>query len=59
MLGQSQTRRSNLSYFLGGKARSDPKKWVPKMDAVHETIKYTIATGRPDAEVVLEYCQVK
>jgi hypothetical protein len=48
MLQQTETRRGNLSYFLGGKAKSDPKDWTPNMSAVYATIKYAIATGRLD-----------
>lgn len=50
MLRQTETRRTNLSYFLGGKAQSDPKNWTPDLNAVHATIKYAIATGRLDRE---------
>jgi ribonuclease HI len=46
MLQCSATRRGNLSFYLGGKAPSDPKEWSPNMKAVRETIKYAIATGR-------------
>lgn len=51
MIEQTDTRRGSLSYFLGGKAKSDPKEWVPNLKAVHETIKYAICTGRLDPEV--------
>ena len=34
MLNQSEMRRNNLSFFLGGKSLSDPKTWTPNMDAV-------------------------
>ena len=34
MLAQTETRRGNLSFYLGGKAPSDPEKWTPNMDAV-------------------------
>jgi hypothetical protein len=40
----------NLSFYLGGKARSDPERWKPDMRAVRETIKYALATGRLDRE---------
>jgi len=50
MLDQTETRKTNLSYFLGGKAKSDPKTWRPNIDAVQATIKYAIATGRLEAE---------
>ena len=51
MLAQTDTRRGNLSFYLGGKSRSDPEKWTPNMDAVRATIKFAIATGRLDREV--------
>jgi hypothetical protein len=51
MLSQTDTRRGNLSFYLGGKAPSDPKTWTPNMDAVRATIKFAIATGRLDMEV--------
>jgi hypothetical protein len=50
MLQCTETRRGNLSFYLGGKARSDPERWKPDMRAVRETIKYTLATGRLDRE---------
>ncbi|KAH6667396.1 hypothetical protein B0J14DRAFT_676400 [Halenospora varia] len=46
MLAQTEARRGNLSFYLGGKAPSDPDKWTPNMDAVRTTIKFAIATGR-------------
>ena len=49
--GQSGTRRGSLSYYLGGKAPSDPQNWTPNMTAVRATIKYAIATGRLDRKV--------
>ena len=51
MLEQTEARRGSLSFYLGGKAPSDPEKWTPNMDAVRATIKYVIATGRLDSEV--------
>jgi ribonuclease HI len=51
MLAQTDTRRGNLSFYLGGKAPSDPETWTPNMDAVRATIKFAIATGRLDMEV--------
>jgi hypothetical protein len=51
MLAQTDTRRGNLSFCLGGKAPSDPETWTPNMDAVRATIKFAIATGRLDMEV--------
>lgn len=51
MLAQTDTRRGNLSFYLGGKAPSDPEKWTPNMNAVRATIKFAIATGRLDMDV--------
>ena len=51
MLAQTVTRRSNLSFYLGGKAPADPETWTPNMDAVRATIKFAIATGRLDMDV--------
>ncbi|KAE8552234.1 hypothetical protein EYB25_006128 [Talaromyces marneffei] len=42
----TESRRGNLSFFLGGKSRSDPERWQPDMKAVHAAIKFAIATGR-------------
>lgn len=46
----TESRRGNLSFFLGGKSRSDPDRWQPDMKAVHAAIKYAIATGRLEQE---------
>jgi hypothetical protein len=51
LLEQTETRRGSLSYYLGGKAPSDPLNWKPDIEAVRTTIKYAIATGRLDKEV--------
>jgi hypothetical protein len=49
---QTETRRrGSLSYYLGGKAPSDPQNWKPNIKAVRTTIKYAISTGRLDREV--------
>jgi hypothetical protein len=42
----TESRRGNLSFFLGGKSRSDPDRWQPDMKAVQAVIKYAIATNR-------------
>jgi hypothetical protein len=42
----TDTRRGCLSFFLGGKAPSDPVRWTPNIPAVRATIKYAITTGR-------------
>jgi hypothetical protein len=49
--GTNGNQKGSLSYFLGGKAPSDPRSWAPNMEAVRTAIKYTIATGRLDREV--------
>lgn len=46
MLQSTDTRRSNLSLYLGGKARTDPDNWAPDLSAVRKTIKYAMATRR-------------
>ena len=51
MLQQTDTRRGSLSFYLGGRAASDPQPWTPDMDAVRATVKYAIATGRFEAEL--------
>jgi hypothetical protein len=48
MLEQTDTKRGSLSFYLGGKAPSDPEGWTPNMDAVRATVKYAISTGRLD-----------
>jgi hypothetical protein len=50
MLQCTDTHRSNISFFLGGKAPSDGTNWTPNMDAVRATIRFAIATGRLDAD---------
>uniref|UniRef100_A0A093ULR6 Retrovirus-related Pol polyprotein from type-1 retrotransposable element R1 n=1 Tax=Talaromyces marneffei PM1 TaxID=1077442 RepID=A0A093ULR6_TALMA len=46
----TESKRGNLSFFLGGKSRSDRDRWQPDMKAVHAAIKYAIATGRLEPE---------
>jgi ribonuclease HI len=47
LLEQTETRRGCLSFFLGGRAASEPEKqWKPNISAVQATIQYAIATGR-------------
>lgn len=48
MLQCTDTRRGNVSFFLGGKAPSDGEKWKPNMEAVRATIRFALATGRLD-----------
>ncbi|KAI1839389.1 hypothetical protein JX266_014400, partial [Neoarthrinium moseri] len=43
---QTDERQGDLSFFLGGKSRSDPDKWTPNLAAVKATIAYAKATGR-------------
>lgn len=50
MLERTETRRGSLSFYLGGKAPSDPERWTPNMDAVLATIRYAMASGRLDIE---------
>jgi ribonuclease HI len=50
LFAQTNTRRGNLSFYLGEKTPSDPEKWAPNMDAVRATIKYAIATGRLNSD---------
>jgi hypothetical protein len=50
MLQCTATRRGSLSFYLGGKAPSDPKEWSPDIKAVRETIKYAKATGRLEVD---------
>lgn len=46
MLQQTEDRRGNLSFALGGKTPTDKDPWTPNIGAVRATIKYAIATGR-------------
>lgn len=46
MLECTTTQRGNLSFYLGGKQRSDKTNWQPDMRAVRATIKFALATGR-------------
>ncbi|OAQ60858.1 reverse transcriptase [Purpureocillium lilacinum] len=46
MMQCTDTQRGNISFFLGGKQRSDNGKWAPNMEAVWATIRYALATGR-------------
>jgi hypothetical protein len=44
----TDTKRGNLSFYLGGKSPSDGPKWEPNMSAVRATIRFVMATGRLD-----------
>ena len=48
MLECTDTHRSNISFYLGGKSPSDKKDWTPNMTAVRATIRFAMATGRLD-----------
>ncbi|KAK1838140.1 hypothetical protein CCHR01_19238 [Colletotrichum chrysophilum] len=48
---ETESRRGNLSYFLGGKRASDPEDWSPCVDVVNETIKFAMSTERLDAQI--------
>lgn len=52
MLRCTETHRSNISFYLGGKSPSDNKDWKPHMEAVRATIRFAIATGRLDADLL-------
>ncbi|KZL81981.1 transposon i [Colletotrichum incanum] len=45
MLQCTETQRSNISFYLGGKSPSDDDKWTPNMQAVRATIRFALATG--------------
>lgn len=59
MLQCSATRRGSLSFYLGGKAPSETRRWSPDMKAVRATIKYAMATGRleQNVEEIMEQSQ--
>ncbi len=48
MLQCTETHRSNISYYLGGKSPTDDKSWTPDLTAVRATIRFAMATGRLD-----------
>lgn len=48
MLQCTETHRSNISFYLGGKTPTDDKLWTPNLTAVRATIRFAIATGRLD-----------
>jgi hypothetical protein len=49
MLQCTDTHRSNISFYLGGKSPSDDQKWTPNLEAVRTTIRFAITTGQLDA----------
>jgi hypothetical protein len=50
MLQCTDTQRSNVSFYLGGKSSTDDKRWTPIMKAVRATIRFAITTGRLDTD---------
>jgi ribonuclease HI len=50
MLQCTDTHRSNISFYLGGKSPSDDESWTPNMKAVRATIRFALATGRLDED---------
>jgi ribonuclease HI len=50
LIEQTQTRRGNLSFYLGGKRPSDTEQWTPNMNAIYATVNFAIATGRLDVK---------
>ena len=52
MLQCTETHRSNMSFYLGGKSPSDDDKWKPNMEAVKATIRFAMATCRLDMQIV-------
>ena len=50
MLQQTDTRRGSLSFYLGGKAPTNPRQWTLNVDAVRAIVKYAIATRRLEAQ---------
>jgi hypothetical protein len=50
MLQQTNTRRGNLSFYLGERAPSDTEPWILNIEAVRATVQYVINIGRFEAE---------
>ena len=48
LLSQTEDKRGNLSFYLGGKTRQDPNDWAPNMAAVHATIRFALRSKRLD-----------
>ncbi|OQV10370.1 hypothetical protein CLAIMM_14383 [Cladophialophora immunda] len=44
----TERHRSNISFFLGGKAPTDDKLWIPNLTVVRATIRFALATRRLD-----------
>jgi hypothetical protein len=45
---RNDSLRGYLFFYLGGKTALDKYDWAPDMQAVSASIKFAIATGRPD-----------
>jgi hypothetical protein len=52
MLQQPETKMGCLSFFLGGKAPTEPASWKLNLAAIRAAVKYTIATGRLAVDVL-------
>jgi hypothetical protein len=50
ILQYTETYRSNISFYLGGKSLSDNESWTPNMKVVRATIRFAIAIGRLDTD---------
>ena len=48
LLSQTEDKRGNLSFYLGGKTCQDPADWVPNMEAIHATIRFALRSKRLD-----------
>ena len=48
LLSQTEDKRGNLSFYLGGKTRQDPDEWAPNMAAVRATIRFALRAKRLD-----------
>ena len=48
LLSQTEDKRGNLSFYLGGKTPQDPDEWSPNMKAVHATIRFALRSKRLD-----------
>lgn len=46
LLRSRETKKGNLSFFVGGKTTTDDNDWTPNMAAVRATVKFAIATKR-------------
>ena len=46
LLEWTETKRGNLSFYLGGKEKNEEENWKPDLDAIKATIEYAMATGR-------------